>query len=88
MAVRVSIAEAKSGLSALLKRAQKEPVIITRRGEPEAVILPFDEYERLQRLRAYSNMVHLSRELKEIGVTATELYEASRRELEGRPWSL
>jgi prevent-host-death family protein len=86
--MRVSIAEAKSGFSALLKRARKELVIVTRRGEPEAVILPFGEYEHLQRLRAYSSMVRLSRELEEVGVTATELYEASRRELEGRPWSL
>jgi len=85
MTVRVSIAEAKSGFSALLKRAQKEPVIVTRRGEPDAVILPFEEYERLRRLWAYSSMVRLSRELKEIGVTATELHEVSRRELNGRP---
>ena len=49
------------------------------------MILPFEEYEHLQRLRAYSSMVHLSRELKGLGVTATELYEASRKELEGRP---
>jgi len=85
MTMRVSIGEAKSGFSALLKRAQKEPVIVTRRGEPEAVILPFEEYERLRRLWAYSSMVRLSRELKGVGVTATELYEASREELEGRP---
>jgi prevent-host-death family protein len=87
MAIRVSIAEAKSGFSAVLKRARKELVIVTRRGKPEVVILPFAEYERLQRLRAYSNMVRLSRELGEVGVTATELYEASRRELEERSWS-
>ncbi|HIC88257.1 MAG TPA: type II toxin-antitoxin system Phd/YefM family antitoxin, partial [Anaerolineae bacterium] len=42
MAVRVSIAEAKSDFSKMLKRAQEGPVIITRRGKPDAVILPFD----------------------------------------------
>ena len=82
--MRVSISEAKSSFSALLKRAQKEPVIVTRRGEPDAVILPFEEYERLRRLRAYSSMVRLSRELERAGVTATELYEASRKDLEDR----
>lgn len=87
MAVKVSIAEAKKGFSKMLKRARKELVIVTRRGEPDAVILPFGEYERLRRLTAYSSMVRLSRELKEAGVTAAELYEASRGELEGRPWS-
>ena len=85
MAVKVSIAEAKSGFSRLLKRARKETVIVTRRGKPDAVILPFEEYERLRRLWAYSSMVRLSRELVGVGVTATELYEASRRELEERP---
>lgn len=85
MTMRVSIAEAKSGFSALLKRAQKEPVIVTRRGEPDAVLLPFEEYESLRRPRAYLSMVRLSRELEEVGVTATELYEASRKELEVRP---
>jgi prevent-host-death family protein len=83
--MRVSISEAKGGFCELLKRAQKEPVIITRRGEPDAVILPFDKYGRLRRLRAYSSMVRLSRELEGVGVTATELHEVSRRELDGRP---
>jgi prevent-host-death family protein len=82
--IKVSIAEAKSGFSRLLKRARQEPVIVTRRGEPDMVILPFDEYERLRRLRAYASMVRLSRQLAGVGVTATELYEASRRELEER----
>lgn len=84
--MRVSIAEARSNFSGMLKRARKEPVIITRRGEPDAVILPFGEYERLRRLRAYFSMMRLSRELEEVGVTATELYEVSRKELEGRLW--
>jgi prevent-host-death family protein len=87
MPLRVSISEAKSGFSKLLKQAQKEPVIVTRRGKPDAVILPFAEYERLRRLRGYSSMLRLSRELKDAGVTATELHEASRHELERRPWS-
>lgn len=82
--LRVSIAEAKSSLSDLLKHAHTAPVIVTRRGQPDAVILPYDEYERLQRLRAYARMARLARELREAEVTATELYEESRRELEER----
>jgi prevent-host-death family protein len=87
MSLRVSIAKAKSGFSKLLKHARKETVIVTRRGEPDSVILPFAEYERLRRLGAYSTMVRLSRKLQDSGVTASELYKASRDELEGRPWS-
>ena len=87
MTITVSVAEAKSGFSRYLRRAREELVIVTRRGGPDAVILPFAEYERLQRLWAYSAMMRLSREMKEVGVRATELHEASRRDLEGRPWS-
>ncbi len=86
MTIKVPIAEAKSDFAKLLKHARQEAVIITRRGKPDAVILGFAEYERLRRLKAYLSMVDLSRELEELGVTATELYEASRRELEERPW--
>jgi len=77
--IKVSIAEAKSDFAKLLKYAREEPVIITRRGNPDAV-------QRLRRLKAHLSMVQLSRELEQTGVTVTELYEDSRRELEGRPW--
>jgi prevent-host-death family protein len=87
VSLRVSIAKAKRDFSQLLQHARKEPVIVTRRGKPDAVILPYEEYERLGLQQAYSSMLRLSEELKESGVTASELYEASREELEGRPWS-
>jgi prevent-host-death family protein len=87
MTIEVSIAEAKSRLSQLLKRARHDLVIVTRRGQPEAVLLPFDEYEHLRRLHAYSRMVNLSRRLETLGLTVTELYDSSRQELEERAWS-
>ncbi len=85
--VKVSVAEARKDLSRLLKRAREDLLVITRRGEPDVVILPFEEYERLRRLRAYSRLVRLSDQLAGTGIKATELYEESRRELEERPWS-
>lgn len=85
MAIKISIAEAKRDFSTLLKRAHQKLVIITRRNKPEAVILLFAEYERLQRLNAYASMVRLSHELKRVGVSATELYEASQSKLEEHP---
>ncbi len=51
------------------------------------VLIPIEEYERIRRLRAYFKMVAISRELAALGPTASELYESSRRELEGRAWS-
>jgi prevent-host-death family protein len=44
---RVSVAEAKNSLPALLHEAEREPVEIVRRGKPVAVILSRASYERL-----------------------------------------
>jgi prevent-host-death family protein len=81
----VSIAEAKGHLSDLIKQAHDEPVVITRRGRPDVVLLSFEDYELLHRVRAYLAILRLSRELHDVPVTATELHESSRRELEERP---
>jgi prevent-host-death family protein len=80
--MKMSIAEAKRGFSSLIKQAHREPVVVTRRGQPDVVILAFEEYRRLRRLRAYLRMLRLSQVLQDAGVTATELYQVSRQELE------
>lgn len=45
---RVSVAEAKNTLPALLHEAEAEPVEIVRRGKPVAVLLSSASYERLR----------------------------------------
>lgn len=45
---RVSVAEAKNTLPALLHEAESEPVEIMRRGKPVAVILSRAAFERLR----------------------------------------
>jgi len=79
----VSIADAHNRLSALLKTAQKSPVRLTSRGKPVGVLLSFEDYERLRRAEALSQVIELSHSLRDSGVSASELYQASRRELEG-----
>lgn len=79
------IAVAKSEFSRLLKEAHEEPVVITRRGQPDVVVLAYQEYERLRRLQAYQQTLRLSAKLRESGITAGELYQSSREELEKRP---
>jgi prevent-host-death family protein len=78
----ISIAEAHNRLSSLLKQVEKGPIHITRRGKTVGVIISPDEYENLRQVRAYLQMVNLSRELYDSGVSAAELYQASRQELE------
>ena len=43
------VQEAKAELSALIKAAQGSPQIITRHGEPIAVVLSHAEYDKLRR---------------------------------------
>jgi prevent-host-death family protein len=79
----VSIADAHNRLSALLKTVQKSPVRLTSRGKPVGVLLSFEEYEHLRRAEALSQVIEISHSLRESGISASELYQASRRELEG-----
>jgi prevent-host-death family protein len=79
----ISIADAHNRLSALLKKVQKDPIMLTRRGKPVGVLLSVDEYQRLRQAEALSQVVGLAHTLSESGLSAAELYQASRRELEG-----
>jgi len=82
----ISVAEAHNRLSRWLKKVQDEPITITRRGKPVGVIVSPEEYEQLRKVRAYLQMLRLSQSLNEgeRGVTAEELFQASREELENR----
>lgn len=79
------IGVAKSAFSRLIREAHKQPVIITRRGQPDVVLMAYDDYERLRRLQAYEQTLRIAAKLRDSGVMASELYEASRQELEERP---
>jgi len=82
----VSVAEAKRDLTMLLRDAESKrtEVVITRRGKPVSALLSFEEYAELRKLRAYMGMLRISKELESSGITATELFEESRKELEDR----
>ena len=80
----ISIAEAHNRLSQWLKYLRQGPVTITRRDKPVGVIINPAEYERLRHVQANLQMFNLAETLRESGVAASELHEASRQELEQR----
>jgi prevent-host-death family protein len=80
--IDIPIGQAHNHLSSLLKKVQKSPVTLTRRGKPVGVLLSPEEYERLRQFEAYSQVVRLSQTLRESGVSAADLYRTSRDELE------
>jgi prevent-host-death family protein len=81
--MQISVAEAHNRLSHWLNKVQEGPITITRRGKPVGVIVAPEEYERLRQFQAYQRMLALADTLHDSGVTASELYAASREELEG-----
>ncbi len=81
--INIPIAEAHNRLSSLLKKVQKSPILLTRRGKAVGVLISPEEYERLRQFEAYKSVSRLSKTLRESGVSAAELYPASRDELEG-----
>ena len=80
----VSIVEAKRNLSALLKEARKEPVVITRRSQPDSVIVPYDEYVKMRRAKAVLAMHGIAERMRGRHIDVQELLDESRRELEER----
>ncbi len=81
----VTISEVHNRLSYWLKRIPDQPLTITDRGKPVGVLVSPEEYERLRQVRAYLDMLRLAHSLRDSGLTAGEVYEASRRDLEDRP---
>ena len=78
----ISIGETHNRLSKLLKQLNDGPITITKRGQPVGVLLAPETYEQLQRVQAYLHILHLSETLQNSNLTAQELYDSSRQELE------
>ena len=54
----VPLREARATLSALVERAaQGEPAVITRRGQPRAILLGFAEWERLRSILSFGRLL-------------------------------
>ena len=79
----VSVSEANKDFTSILKSVQEgETAIITRRGKPVGAMMDFREFQKLRKIGAYNSLLQLSQDLSDCGMTATELYDQSRRELE------
>ena len=54
----IQLRDAKAGLSAVVDDAMRgEPAVITRHGKPQAVILGFDEWQRLSRAPSFGRLL-------------------------------
>ncbi len=82
----VSIAEGKKGFSRLIQGAldKKEKIIITKRQKPVAVIIPYDEYQRSERIEGYKKIMEAREAFLKAGVKAKGVYKESKKQLEDR----
>ena len=83
--MKVSVTEVRNRLSHWLREVPEGPVTITRQGKPVGVLISPEEHRRLRQANAYLEMLDLPRTLQDRDITAAELAEASRAELEARP---
>ena len=59
--------DAKATLSAVIDQArQGEPSIITRHGRPEAVILSFEEWQRLSQVPSFGRLLMAGLDLEDL----------------------
>ena len=79
----VSVAEGKKRFSGLMRDAEKDnkEFIVTRRGKPVAVIIPYDEYKQSKRLESYKKIMHVRKVFLNSGVSAHEVLKESKKQL-------
>lgn len=54
----IQLKDAKATLSAVLDRAAAgEPSVITRHGKPEAVLVSFDEWQRVSKVPTFADLL-------------------------------
>ncbi len=87
MAIKnVTISDGEKEFTSLIKESitKDEDIVITKRGEPVAVLLSYKEYTDLKKLKTYLKMLDFSSEVQKTSIKAKDIYETSRKELEKR----
>lgn len=84
--ITVTVAEGKRDFSRLIKEAaeRNEDVVVTKRGKPMAVIVPYGEYQHSKKVEAHQKILESRAAFVKAGVSAAEVYRESREKLERR----
>jgi prevent-host-death family protein len=81
--LNVNVGDAKKKFLELVRQVEEhQSIVIKKKGEPVAAILPYSEYISLSRIKSYIALDELAKTLKDSGITAKEVYTASKAELE------
>lgn len=76
----------KKGFSTLINHVleKKGDIVVTKRGKPVAVIVPYDEYEKTRRLDGFKKIMESREVFSTTGLTADEVYQESKRHVEDK----
>jgi len=82
----VSVAEGKKGFCRLIQDAleKKQDVIVTKRGKPVAVIVPYEEYQHSKKIEGYRKIMEARKAFLKAKIQAEEVFRESKRQLEKR----
>jgi len=80
----VTVPEGKRDFSRLIKEAAESngDIVVTKRGKPVAVIVPYEGYQHTKKVEAYQKILESRAAFVKAGVSAAEVYRESRQELE------
>ena len=72
----VSIAEGKKGFSKIIQTTltKKTGTVITKRGEPVAAIIPYNEYMHSKRLEGYIKILDARESFLKAGIKAQDIF--------------
>ncbi len=84
--ITVTIAEGKRDFCRLIKEVaeKSEGIVVTKRGKPMAVIVPYGEYRHSKKVGAHQKILESRAAFAKAGVSAAEVHTESREDLERR----
>lgn len=82
--IEISVAESKKDFTKLIRDSadKNDSFIITKRGKPAAVLVSFEDYQKLKRMAGYAELIKLRSKLSKCGISAQEVFEKSKNILE------
>lgn len=83
----VTIAEGKKNFSRLINASleTKEEILVTRRGRPVAVIIPYEQYQISKKMEGFKKIMAARQVFLKTGINARSIFRESKQQLENRP---
>ena len=84
--LNVSIAEGKKNFTKIIRASEekKQRIVVSRRGNPVAVILPYEEYQKSRKKEALEKIKEARAIYRQSGISAQTAHEISKKELENK----